>query len=433
MSTNLSSINFSFRAEIVEDLNQGLINDSTVNTLGGNDVLKGKVSSALPGSVAYGIRNTATGRLTTTWGNDLLVGEAVFGLGLSVIGIENAGIIETGVGNDILIANGSNNSGLVNLTGALIDLSHGDDSITASGSTALLNNPGAKILAGTGNDSITANGIFGLENSGLIDMDHGDDAIYASGGPGTGLSNQAGTILMGTGNDLIRVYGQFNAISNFEKALIDAGFGNDRIEGHGGITGVSNAQNGTLLTGGGEDVIWASGGLSGVNNEGLIDMGYENDSLTGFSVVNPFISSNNIGSGIYNSGHIDMGGGDDWVRGIGGSITDGITGGGTVDLGSGNDRFSAFGNQTVEGGFGFDMLLLDGSFDAELDRNLPSVSLGGSASIRLGSLPNSFVFSSIHPLSGLLTEMTVINFEEFRLSGATFSAQALKTSLEAVA
>lgn len=100
-----------------------------------------------------------------------------------------------------------------------------------------------------------------------------------------------------------------------------------------------------------------------------------------------------------------------------------------MDLGSGDDRFSAFGDQMIEGGVGFDVLLLDGSFDAELRLNLPSFSLGGSYEISLGSLPNSFIFSFRDPFSGGLTEMTVTNFEEFRLSGATFGVQDLNTML----
>lgn len=422
MSTNLRDIRFSFRDDIIEELNRGLLNDSAVNTQGGNDVLKGIDSSTPVETDTYGIRNTATGRLTTSWGNDLLVGAGR-------IGIENAGIIETGVGNDSIEAKGGGN-GLANLPGALIDLSHGDDSIVASGSVGLINSAGARILAGTGNDSIIADGNWGLQNSGLIDMDHGDDVIRASGGPPAGLTNDAGTILMGTGNDWIQAGGKFGAVQNINNALIDTGFGNDRVTGGSNSTGVANLDSSTLLTGGGDDAIVGLGGLAGIANQGLIDMGFGNDVLTGYSVIDSFFtSSTNIGVGIDNTGYIDMGGGDDVVRGIGGSLRQGIVGGGTVNLGSGNDRFSAFGNQVLEGGFGFDVLLLDGSFDAELKLNLPSFSLGGSSEISLGSLPNSFVFSFRDPLSGGLTEMTVMNFEEFRLSGTTFLAQDLRTML----
>jgi hypothetical protein len=64
--------------------------------------------------------------------------------------------------------------------------------------------------------------------------------------------------------------------------------------------------------------------------------------------------------GIFNTGLLDTGNGDDFVNGLEG----GFGGKGTFNLGNGNDRLSGFGSGTFDGGNGIDTLLLgDGIYD----------------------------------------------------------------------
>ncbi len=280
-----------------------------------------------------------------------------------------------------------------------------------------------RILMGAGHDTLSAigpqsfvnSGVLNL-SSGVIDMSYGNDSIIGESFYGI-RNSEGGRILTGTGHDWLKGTG-FVGINN--SGLIDTGYENDLVNGEG-FVGISNT--GAILTGGGQDRIVASGAF-GVYNLGILDMGFENDVLIG-------LGRNESGIGIWNTGQMNLGGGEDVAKGFSDILGNSISGGGTLDLGSGNDRLSAFGNQTVNGGFGFDIVLLDGSFDAEFQRNLTGFALGGPFGIGLGSLPNSFVLGLGNPITGETIEMTVVNFEEFRFVNRTFSAQELRTILGA--
>ncbi len=82
MATDLTSFNFTRRSDLARDLNDGLFNNSNVNTLQGNDTVEGAGTN-------IGILND--GRIDTSTGND-----SVEGRGKDSNGILNNGRIDTG-------------------------------------------------------------------------------------------------------------------------------------------------------------------------------------------------------------------------------------------------------------------------------------------------------------------------------------------------
>jgi len=108
---------------------------------------------------------------------------------------------------------------------------------------------------------------------------------------------------------------------------------------------------GTLLLQDDQDELTGLSAIGvGIRNTGVIDMGQDDDKIIAFGKER----------GLFNSGSILMGDGNDRVdirRGA-------LTGKGLIDLGNGDDTTAAFGKHSIEAGRGRDtMLLRRGRYD----------------------------------------------------------------------
>ncbi len=123
--------------------------------------------------------------------------------------------------------------------------------------------------------------------------------------------------------------------------------GDDSFHVFGMYSGILNL--GDLSTEQGDDSLYGAAiHFSGVHNVGTITTGNGNDSITGFGYDEAF--------GIFNSGTIETGDGNDFVSARSESaVTRSLTGGGTINLGPGDDRIRGFGVQIVDGGSGYDI------------------------------------------------------------------------------
>ena len=313
--------------------------DVIANTDGGNDIMIGTSNFTPLPSPPYpppgiqlfeksGIVNFGT--IYTGNGNDNILGTGVG------FGISNRGRIGTGNGNDNILGTG-NCVGIFN--SALDDL--------------------GIINTGRGNDNIIGLGTAGIVNFGTIDTGNGSDNISGTGDladetpdeiPCAPLNfNSAlvniGTIHTGRGNDNIRgINGESEGIENRSTGIINTGRGNDNIIGNGDIAGLTNL--GTIHTENGKDKIIGTNlpgsgeDIAGINNTGVIDTGRGNDivdALTG---------------GFASFGRIPT--------------PDGNEGVGTINLGEGQDLIRGFGEQIVDGDRGFDTAELGIDFDENL-------------------------------------------------------------------
>jgi Ca2+-binding RTX toxin-like protein len=247
--------------------------------------------------------------------------------------------------------------------------------------------------------------------NGLIDTLGGNDTVSgtATGDTGYGI-NDDGQITLGSGDDSIIGTGSFTGIQVSGEGNLDAGSGNDLITGIANSIGFTHNAYGLefdgYLTGGsGDDLIRGEargvvfGNVSiGLAGFGSLDGGNGNDFITGIG-----INENGYGIGIRNyedifssrgNGSVSGGNGSDIITGYGTSV--GIQGG-IIDGGNGNDYFKArridsegkklsnqggaiadvlitggkgddtfdvgYGNATLDGGQGFDTLILLGSSD----------------------------------------------------------------------
>ena len=374
--------------DIVEDLVDGIrvAAGVTANTLQGDDIIYGKVSSVTS----------------------------------SVTGLVNNGTIITGNGKDSIKGEASRGDGVFNSFDT-IDMGRGDDSLT-----------GSVFAAGDGPD-------FGIFNLGLITMGQGNDSVtgFVSSVGGDESSNNnsivnVSTIDSGRGNDSltgsvsVAGNGSFNSgiNNNVSNSTIDmgrgndyedddyedddsthTGSGNDSLTGTVSVAGNGNSNTGILNfgtintgedddyedddyedddyedddsthTGSGNDsltgtVSVAGDGSSndGILNFGTIDMGRGNDSITGAVFVEGDGSAN---SGINNDATIITGAGNDEVIAIGPDAFTGFDGSGDIYLDEGNDTIIGFGDQRVFGGSGIDTA----EFGFDLDN---SITLGSSS------------------------------------------------------
>lgn len=232
---------------------------------------------------------------------------------------------------------------------------------------------------------------------------------------------------MGSGDDSINGTGSFTGIQvsqgagPLQPAILDGGNGKDIIIGIGNSTGFTHNANGIEISGyltGGSDADFIKGEARGVVSKnvstgisavgassyakaGILDGGNGNDTITGIG-----INENGFGFGIttFENGAIRGGNGDDIITGYGTTTGYGTpfsidTGEGNtiIDGGNGNDYFKArrinadgtdaadqggsienvlilggngkdtfdvgYGNATLDGGKGFDTLILLGSAD----------------------------------------------------------------------
>ena len=299
----------------------GLVNNGTILTSNGNDVIRA------PGY--RGITNYVTGRINTGSDDDTItITRTDFSIDL-----KNHGAIDLGDGNDSITISGDSSPGI--------------------GGGGIENFHSGVILTGGGNDAITVNGRGAqIKNVGRVDMGIGNDTLSSN----QFLDNQ-GTIAMGVGNDKINITSPasltLNAILNFGN--ISTSSGDDRIIGTNNDTGsfgpiplftsTGIANGGLIHTGIGHDRINGTGGNYGVVNTGTINTTDGNDVITG----------NGVTKGIENNGSILTGDGNDSVNALQG----GFSGLGTTNLGSGNDVLRGFGTGTFVGGPDSDTLIFN--------------------------------------------------------------------------
>ncbi|MHC5715769.1 MAG: hypothetical protein ACYTXE_36235 [Nostoc sp.] len=360
-----------------------VLNEGIINTYSGNDTITGTGALTSTNGIATGISND--GIIETGNGDDKIKGiasSAKVSLERSTdaIGITNSGIISSGNGDDSIVGIG---------TGGYVDfgISNGDNGVINTGD-------GDDKIIGTGTCEIKGGNVgvgIGLSAGGLIDLGKGDDSII-----GTGIGNNNGNSGRG--------------IEIFESA-IKGGDGHDSIIGTttaSQAVGITNI-GGNISGGNGNDLIKGTGidvgevigyGIDNANLFGdkdndtinaTIDGGDGDDSIIGIGI------SNGLGIGIILSGQIDGGKGNDKIFGYGTNV--GIQGG-SIDGGIGNDYFKSrkvdgldaddnpiesanqsgsisdiliaggkgndifdvgYGNATLDGGEGFDTLILLGS------------------------------------------------------------------------
>ncbi len=382
--------------DIVQDLVAGIevpfASNVTANTLQGDDLIYGKVSSG------NGLLNQ--GIIIMDSGNDEITGVVeVEGSGDNNTSIANQGRITMGSGNDeitgVVEVEGSGNRNLGISNGiSNIEMGAGEDKIVGivevkenGNDNQGISNGEATILTGDDNDRIE--GTVTVEGSG-----NGNSGIFSGG--------QGGIIEMGAGNDkiigVVEVEGNGNnnrAIENDDLgpgfSSIDTGDGNDQI--YGIVT----------VEGDGDD------NFAIFNGRGIIEMGAGDDEITGLVEIEGN-GDNNLG--ILNDGTIDMGAGNDKITGSGpdaftgfGSLATEFDDIGEIDLGEGNDKIIGFGQQIVDGGTGIDTA----EFEFKLDE-----------SIILGSND----INSIDITANQVT-MSFTNMEEFVFANGSFTLDDL--------
>lgn len=293
--------------------------------------------------------------------NSLAENDEIAGTGFT--GIANRGTINTGFGNDTINATGTTGPGIINI-GGIIDTGVGNDIITATGGDGIDN--GGTINTGLGSDTITATGKIGIVNGGTLDTGFGNDIITGTATDNFGISN-GDTINTGFGDDIITGNGISIGIVN--TGTLDTSFGNDKISGI--------ATDGT-----------------GIDNGEYINTGAGNDTIIGSG-----------GVGIFNSGTIDTSAGNDTVDALTGGFDSFTLTVGTIDLGKGDDLIRGFGNQVVDGGQGFDT--------AELGIDYNQITLSNA----LGSSINIAYDSAT---------MAFTNVELFVFGDETFTLQQLQ-------
>ncbi len=402
------------QSNVVLDLVSGIevADNVTVNTLAGNDLIKGLVSSGI------GLLNQGT--IITGSGNDSLQGR-IIGEGNDNIGIFNdfqndedvfeiintigtdeaQQIIKTEVGADQIIGtvkikgDGSFNNGI--LSGFFGSIDTGEDNDSIIGTVAVAGN-------GDFNQGVLFGDGFELRTSSVNTSGGEDQIIGAVEVAGVGNSN--------------------TGLTNVSFSTVDTGTGDDRligtavIRGNGdGNTGIVNAE-GSINTGNDEDKIIGTVKIKGngdlnrgiVSGLGGIDLGTGDDYLYGAVEVQREGSDNNIG--IYNdfANIIRMGAGDDLIVGVGGDAYTGFGADfddyGSIDLGEGNDRLVGFGaNQFVDGGSGKDLA----KFEFNLDE---SVTLGSDDANSIDITANE-------------KTMSFTNVEEFAFANDSFTFDEL--------
>jgi len=338
-----------------------IFNSGTLNTADGNDIITGIINRRETPSVApyedypsylfyqkyysayaCGIYNV--GSIYTGEGNDRITGinEAVSSFGYDYGIYTEGGTIDTGGSNDIITGITQRGTGIKSLN-STINTGDGSDTITGTtrdyagiyldGMGGLNTGAGNDTITGTsplygifnyfdtfvntgeGNDIMTGNGSkygFAFANFGFIDTGEGNDVITGNN------IDEADGILDNTGTGLLNG-GEFDG-------FMHTGDGNDTITGiataKNGI-GIDNSYTYTIDTGNGNDIIIGTGNRYGIVNDGTINTGNGNDSI---------IANGGFDVGIYRSGSVLLGDGQDYLEGFGNGSFNGGNGQDTLKL-----------------------------------------------------------------------------------------------------
>lgn len=368
----------------IQVLNQGII-----NTYSGKDTITGTGALTSTNGIATGISND--GIIETGNGDDKIKGIASSAKvslerNTDATGITNSGIISSGNGDDSIVGIGTGgyaDFGIFNTANGVINTGDGDDKIIGTGTcevkggnvgTGIGLNAGGLISLGKGDDSIIGTGIGNNNGSSGRGIEVFESAIKGGDGHdsiiGTttasqaiGITNIGGNISGGNGNDLIKGTG----IDVGE--VIGYGIDNRNIFGDKD----EDTINGTIDGGDGDDSIIGIGISSslgvGINNgSGQIDGGKGNDKIFGYGTnvgiqgesVAIISIDGGIGNDYFKSRKVDGLDADDnpiESANQSGSISNILIAGG-----KGNDIFDVgYGNATLDGGQGFDTLILLGS------------------------------------------------------------------------
>jgi hypothetical protein len=425
MTIELSNVTFTSHADVVPLSGvEDIVNTGISNTLAGGDTINGysdDTISTLKDKFA-GFYNSGT--LNTDSGNDLITGifndqNTSFNTNIDQkFGISNVGgTIDTGDGNDII-------KGIVQK----------NQDLGYSFNAAILNDYQSAIYTGNGNDIIIGihNELFNysgnaIVNRSSIDTGNGNDTITGITERGSGIYS-TGTINTGDGNDIIEgtaIIGEGIFFTNnglIDTSIkVDTGRGNDIIAGTGNTMGLGIDM--TITTGDGNDTISGTGVFDvGFYNTGSVYTGDGNDIVTGTSRNNFSISNGNLyitsriidtgdgndvitgtsGDGIFNSGIIKTGNGNDSLIADGSYYLD-FYGEGSVFLENGNDFLKGFGNGIFNGGNGNDTL--------ELTSGLYTINISGTTV--------NFIASQ------LSTTMQTSDFEILIAGGTTYDFSSL--------
>ncbi|MEO0012864.1 MAG: hypothetical protein RLZZ535_1253 [Cyanobacteriota bacterium] len=275
---------------------------------------------------------------------------------------------------------------------------------------------GNDVINGDVNDSDNQSEGIRLDNYSQLNTNNGNDTITGTGFDGFFLSVSS-SINTGSGNDAITGTGFADGISS--RGTINTGIGNDTIiasadgivfnsdgtptEGFGS-TGLANFA-GTIDTGNGDDNIIASGRISSIDNDnGTINTGNGNDTIIANSEEDEFFDvaiSNQ-------SGTIDTGKGNDTIDALTGGFSD-SDGSGLINLGQGDDLIRGFGDHqgNIDGGRGYDRAELGFDYDETL------ITFGSTNSTSI-----EITFDS--------ATMSYTNIELFDFNGQTFSLESLQ-------
>jgi hypothetical protein len=176
-----------------------------------------------------------------------------------------------------------------------------------------------------------------------------------NGGNGISVDGCEARLLAGNGDDLILGVGGNGGDGGDGRQgslTSTSGNGGDGGDGGNGLTITGKAQ---VITGNGDDWITGVGGQGGEGGlRGRSTKLDGDDGANGYGIFNDTITGT-IASGITKYG-IDTGNGNDVVDASQG----GFGGGGAINMGKGNDVVRGFGAQVIEAGSGYDVLDLGG-------------------------------------------------------------------------
>lgn len=215
----LSNLKFSNGNDVYSDSGFGLF-QGTVETQGGDDVLVATTPAGTSFAQTFIIQDA---QLKTGDGNDIVKGDGSAGFqcnGILLAAFSASGLtgIDTGNGNDIVIGLGSTGGfGIANFS-AQLSTGSGNDIIVGRSATSSLGIYNFGLIdTGSGNDQMIASGLI---NGGTINMGTGNDLINVEDGFGAG-----GDIRLGDGNDIARGLqsGKLDGGAGFDIALLKQG------------------------------------------------------------------------------------------------------------------------------------------------------------------------------------------------------------------